>query len=271
MNKQKAFLLIISIISFGSESMAQGNLLIFPKRIVFNESEIKKDITLINSGKEESTFVVNFIQRSMNSDGSFRIIDSAGPGQNFADSHLRIYPRTVTLKPNESQKVILQRRRNRNMNAGEYRSHILFMNVPKNEALDSSTENTEDGFSTSISTNIGISIPVIIRVGAVGVSADISDLKLEGTMLSFNINREGNISIYGNLLFQYTTENNQTTTIGKIKGIAVYTTIKTRTFKFNLNKIKNIDLSKGSITITYQSAAKTKQKNFSAATLLLKT
>lgn len=270
MKKHLVFLILTGVIGFSTQSMAQGNLLIFPKRIVFKESEVKKNITLVNTGDIVKTYSVNFTQRRMNSDGSFTEIDSPGPGQNFADAHLRVYPRTVTLQPNESQTVILQRKRNGNMADGEYRSHILFMTMPTIQPIETVKKENESGLSTKITTLIGISIPVILRVGEAAVSINISDLKLEDNILTFNINREGNISIYGDLLFQYTSVNNKPITIGEAKGIAVYTTIKTLNLKYNIGGVKDVNLTEGSLKVIYKAAQGSKQEKFSEATLLLK-
>ena len=272
MNKNLLFIITITIFGFNSNLLAQGDLMIFPKRVVFNKSEVKKTITLINTGAKKSTFSVKFIQRRMNSDGSFTAIESPGPGQNFADPHLRIYPRVVSLGPGESQKVSVQRKRARNMKIGEYRSHLLFISEPEIKPLTAGEkeELSSSGLSTVITTNVGISIPVIMRVGEVAMSINIGDLKLEENILTFTLNREGDISSYGDLVFEYTAINNTTTTIAKIRGIAVYTTIKTRNMKYDLSSLKNTNLTEGSLKIVYQTAQGSKQESFSQATILLK-
>ena len=273
MKKFLVFIITITIIGFNSNLLAQGNLMIYPKRVVFNKSEVKKTITLINTSAKKSTFSVKFIQRRMNSDGSFTAIESPGPGQNFADAHLRIYPRVVSLEPGESQKVSVQRKRARNMKIGEYRSHLLFIANPEIKPLTSEEKEEElnsNDLSTVITTNVGISIPVIMRVGEVAMSIIIGDLKLEENILTFTLNREGDISSYGDLLFEHTAINNTTTTIGKIRGIAVYTTIKTRKMKYDLSSLKDTYLTEGSLKIVYQTSPGSKQEKFSEATILLK-
>ena len=59
-------------------------------------------------------------------------------GQQFADKYLRFFPRRVTLAPNESQMVKLQMVKTNELQPGEYRSHLYFRAVPKEQPLGES-------------------------------------------------------------------------------------------------------------------------------------
>ena len=265
------FIIIFIVFGLNTEFLSQGNLLIYPKRVVFKESDNTQKINLVNSGEEPATYTVKFVQRRMNENGSFTEVNTPGPGQNFADAHLRVYPRTVTLNGGEGQTVLLQRKRNSKMKPGEYRSHLSFISVPKPAPLDNTKKDSlNNNFSTKITTIFGISIPVILRYGAINVSVSINNTKLEpDNILSFSINREGNTSIYGDFLIQYIPEEGKPFTVSEVKGIAVYTTIEKRNIRLKLNKLKNVNLTKGSIRIIFKAPSGTKQEVFTEATLLL--
>ena len=273
MTKKTIFFTLFISIFLNSTFLAQGDILITPKRIVFSESDIKRKITLINVGDTESLFTVSFVQRRMNEDGSVTSITNPDPGEKFATPHLRIYPRRVVLKPGESQIVILQRRRSNNIEDGEYRSHLSFLSLPNITPLKNLTPIIEKDtitFSTILTTTFSISIPVILRYGEPNVSSYISDLKLEGTQLRFNINRKGNVSIYGDFLIQYIPEEGEPFSILNRKGVGVYTTIEKRKMTFNLDKTTNIDLNKGSLKVIYKAPSGSIQEVFAEKTLLLR-
>jgi hypothetical protein len=273
MTKKTIFFTLFISIFLNSTFLAQGDILITPKRIVFSESDIKRKITLINVGDTESLFTVSFVQRRMNEDGSVTSITNPDPGEKFATPHLRIYPRRVVLKPGESQIVILQRRRSNNIEDGEYRSHLSFLSLPNITPLKNLTpviEKDSITFSTNLTTSFSISIPIILRYGKPNVSSYISDLKLEGTQLRFNINRKGNVSTYGDFLIEYIPEEGEPFSILNRTGVGVYTTIEKRKMTFNLDKTTNIDFNKGSLKVIFKAPSGSIQEVFAEKTLLLR-
>lgn len=273
MTKKTIFFTLFISIFLNSTLLAQGDMLITPKRVVFSQSDIKREITLMNVGDTESLFTVSFVQKRMSEDGTVTKITKPDPGQKFATPHLRIYPRRVVLKPGESQIVMIQRRRSNNIEDGEYRSHLSFLSLPDITPLKGLTSIIEKDsltFSTTLTTTFSISIPVILRYGEPNVSSYISDLKLEGTQLRFNINRKGNVSIYGDFLIQYIPEEGEPFSILNRNGVGVYTTIEKRKMTFNLDKTTNIDLNKGSLKVTFKAPSGSIQEVFAEKTLLLR-
>src|SRR5665647_386403 len=111
---------IIIICLISSKANAQGNLLIFPKRIVFDGSKRLAVLNLSNIGKDSATYVISIIQIRMKEDGSFETITQPDSAQFFADKNLRIFPRTVTLAPQEAQTVKVQVIKTNELSPGEY-------------------------------------------------------------------------------------------------------------------------------------------------------
>jgi hypothetical protein len=276
---KKKFFLFILILTVGSNtiSYAQGDLLIEPHRVVFEKNEVKKVITLLNTGDETATYTVSFVQRRMNEDGSFTAITEPDSLDRFADPFLRIYPRTVTLSGREGQTVMLQRRRNTKMEPGEYRSHLYFRAVPEEEIKpleNTEIENDEDAFSVNITPIYGISIPIIIRSGEVNALATLTDLKIPNFQepeISFTLNREGNISVYGDFIVEYFPVKGEPFIVGRQNGVAIYTTINKRYISINLDKTSEMDLSKGLIKISYigRAGANKKGDYYATESLLL--
>lgn len=265
---------LISLLS-ATKAMSQGNLLITPRRVVFEGQKRTQDLNLANTGIDTAKYNVSIIQYRMREDGSFEEITTPDAGQNFADKNLRFFPRTVTLAPNEAQVVKMQVTRADQLTPGEYRSHIYFRAVPKQTALG--TEEVKKD-STAIGVRLipifGITIPVIIRVGESTTKVSLSDLKLETIndtipLLQFAFNRTGNMSVYGDILVEHISPKMIITQVGTVRGIAVYTPNSVRRFQMELNAKTKVDFHSGNLKIIYTSQSDTKTEKYAEAVLPL--
>jgi P pilus assembly chaperone PapD len=63
---------------------AQGNLMVFPRRLVFEGSKKSEDLTLVNTGKDTAKYVISIVELRMREDGSFDPITKPDSGQYFA-------------------------------------------------------------------------------------------------------------------------------------------------------------------------------------------
>lgn len=271
----KTKLLIIFIIAFSCKIVAQGDLLVTPSRVVFEGSTQKEVLNLVNMGKETATYSVSFVQRSMKEDGSFIEIAEPELGQNFADPYLRIFPRQVTLAPQEAQTIVLQYRRKPYMRPGEYRSHLYFRSEKNYTARgDLKADKDSKTLSVELIPIFGMSIPVIIRTGETEVTASLTDLQLElkdqtKQNLSFNINRLGNISLYGDIRVQFIPEKGKAFEVAAVNGVGVYTTINSRKMTLSLDSNTGQLLKKGKLQVTYRSHDEAKAVVYAATDLLI--
>ena len=64
---------------------SQGDLLITPRRVVFEGSKRSMDLNLANTGKDTAVYSISLIQIRMKEDGGFETITEPDPGQRFAD------------------------------------------------------------------------------------------------------------------------------------------------------------------------------------------
>jgi hypothetical protein len=256
---------IIFIVYCSFQTFSQGDLLINPHRVIFKATQVKEIIDLMNTGKETTTYAVSFVQRRMNENGSFSIITIPDAGQKFADSHLRIYPRRVTLLPGEGQAVMLQRKRNRSLPEGEYRSHLYFRAEKKSVPLANLDDEIEDtgAVGVSITPVFGTTIPIIIRYGTLDVVSTLSDLKIvnsKNPKITFTANRIGNISTFGDFTVEYFPKKGKPYSVGVQRGVAIYTTIEKRFISINLITTKpNFNFNEGSIKVTYTSREGSKE------------
>lgn len=266
--------LMVAVLFLPSDLHAQGNLLITPRRVVFDGSDRSFDLNLANTGKDTSTYAISIVQIRMNEDGSFENITEPDPDQRFADRYIRYFPRSVTLGPSETQVIKLQLIRSNELQEGEYRSHMYFRSVPRKKPLGTEEEIRD---TTTISVRLtpvfGITIPVIIRKGTSTASVKLSDLNLEinensEAVISFVFNRTGNMSVYGNILVEHISPQGSVTRAGVLNGVAVYTPNKVRRLRFNLINT-GIDYTKGKLRVTYSSSSDVKPVRYDQAELVL--
>jgi len=256
---KKILIILISIFGLGFQSMAQGDLLITPLRVVFEGNKQRQELNLINTGKEPATYSISLIHYNMQEDGSFVIIEKPDSGQMFADPFLRFFPRQVTLVPGEPQLIMLQCRRTADMKGGEYRSHLYFRAEKDNKPLG--TKNSADNnsqLSVELIPIFGMSIPVIVRSGAVNATATLTDLKVETQQesiqnLKATIKRTGNSSLYGNLIVEYVPAQGKPVRIGNLKGVGVYTNIDKRNVSIRLNKPPDMTFNNGKLKVRFTS------------------
>lgn len=253
------WMLLLPLVSPG-----QGDLLVTPRRVVFEGNKQREEIILANTGRDTAAYSVSFLQYRMTDDGAFEEITEPRPGQLFADPYLRYFPRSVKLAPGESQVIRMQVRRLPDMAGGEYRSHLYFRAVPGEKPLEG-----EDVLPDSTSIGIrltpvyGVSIPVIIRTGNLSSKITISDLAVEREenhppVMRMTLNREGSQSVYGDLSIDYIAPGGEKINVGIVRGLAVYTPNSLRRFSMPLDVPEGVDFSAGKLLVRYSSSNETK-------------
>jgi len=268
-------LIVASSVVFQTNCIAQGDLLITPRRVVFEGSKRSFDLNLANTGKDTATYAISLVQIKMKEDGGFETITEPEPGQRFADRYIRYFPRTVTLGPNEAQVVKVQLSRTGELTDGEYRSHFYFRALSNSAPLG---EEVKIKDTTSISVMLrpvfGITIPVIIRKGESTVKVTLSDLKLmndEGAipLLSFTFNRNGNMSVFGDVTAEYISPQGKKVRVGTANGVAVYTPNTIRKFQMTLSTTQGIDYTSGTLRLSYNAPTDVKPLKYAEAELNL--
>jgi len=268
--------LILFQVFFPFNIKAQGDLLITPKRVVFEANKRSMDLNLANVGEDTATYAISLVQIRMTEEGGFETITEPDEGQMFASPYLRFFPRSVTLGPDEAQTVKIQVVKAGGLAPGEYRSHIYFRAVPKEKPLGEEVVTQQD--PTSISVKLvpifGITIPVVIRVGQPSVNVTLSDLGIRFEndtvpRLKFTFNRAGNYSVYGDVTVDHVSPAGTVTRVGIANGVAVYTPNTKRSFEFSLFGDKGVDYGSGKLRVTYSASSDMKPEKYTEAELVL--
>jgi hypothetical protein len=252
------------------------DLLISPLRVVFEGTKKSQEISLANVGKDTAVYAISVKDYRMKEDGSFEEVTEPDAGQNFAGPYIRFFPRKVTLAPNEAQVVKLQVIKSTQMAPGEYRSHLYFRPVLDETPLGAVKAGRKDtgGISIQLTAIVGITMPVIIRVGDNTADATLSNLSLDISSdtprLTITFNRTGNMSVYGDLKVEHISSSGKTQIVKTVRGIGVYTPINARRFRVDLDTDKKVDFHKGKLRVTYRMQMSDKTEKSTEAEIDLK-
>jgi P pilus assembly chaperone PapD len=264
-------ILLAGLLFFTQSAWAE--LMLHPTRLVFEKNQRAAQIELINNGSTPATYRIALVNRRMSESGQFEPVDTPGPGEQFADPMLRYSPRQITLQPGMAQTVRVMLRKTAELAEGEYRSHLQFELLPE-AAGNTSIENqgAAKDIGVVLNTLVGASVPVIVRHGATSATVRLANLALarEGKqpLLSFQFEREGNSSVYGDLAVSFTPRGGKPQQLAQVGGIAVYTPNKVRKAAVPL-QAQAAALAHGSIEVSYRERPEAGGKLLAQATLEL--
>lgn len=252
---KKKIILLLLLISTGG--YAQGDLLVYPKKITFEDTQERiKILNFLNEGADTATYRLSYIENRMTEKGELEILESPDEGQRFASPFLRFYPRRITLAPGETQTVKIQLTRTSELEPGEYRSHLYIRAEETTKALEEKepTAEAEGELGIKLTAIYGLTIPNFIKMGNPEVGAEINNLNLtkenDTAILSMQVNRSGKRSVYGTLNAIYVSPQGKETFVAK-QGMVIYapTELQIRTMK--LPAPEGVDYGTGTLKVTY--------------------
>lgn len=257
---------------------ATASLAIAPTRVVFEGRARTASVNLINNGSTAATFRISFERKRMTEDGGFENIKKPRAGELFADQMLRYSPRQITLAPGQSQVVRLMVRKPANLPDGEYRSHMLFREIPRDSGRSINVEKENNKkLSIQIIPVVGLSIPVIVRQGKGQSEVKLTGLKLRrayqkpgaGTV-ELTAVRKGKYSVFGDFTIVLDRGGKaEELVVGKSNGLAIYTPNPRRKLQFNIQAPKGVTLDSGTLRVLYRTPPDQGDKLIASAELPL--
>ena len=257
------------------QALANANLMVMPTRVVFEERTRTAQVTLVNNGTEQGEFRISFINQNMTDNGQFEAVKADEKGM-FANSMVRYSPRQIILAPGQSQVVRLMLRKPRDLQDGEYRSHLLFQSIPKasKSSVNTAVKSESENITVEIIPIVGISIPVIVRHGKLNAELKIDNAHIipaseanPAPSVSIDMHRTGNKSIYGDFRAIFTpTEGGKPVIIALVNGVSVYSTNAFRQFTMPINTPEGTTLKDGNIRVIFLESGKDEKTGLIAET-----
>ncbi|MDH3325309.1 MAG: fimbria/pilus periplasmic chaperone [Gammaproteobacteria bacterium] len=256
----------LSILTLLTINTAWANLMISPHRVVFEDRDRSASVSLMNTQGKTTTYRLHWVQQKQTSNGKYSDLPSDSNEVPNASSMLRFSPRQVTLAPGEKQTVRISLRRKKGLTEPEYRSHLLFEALPKQD------ETTKPGGGSRIKLNLllGFSIPVIVRQGKLNAQASISNVTLMKTQeknkgknyygARITLQRTGLHSAYGTIKVMWRNRSkNQFEQIGILNNVALYPESNQVTVHVGFKDFKE---NSGDISISYSGKKEQQGINF---------
>lgn len=254
--------LVLPLPGGAAHAQGLGNLTVTPTRLVFEGRTRSGVITLVNNGSGAATYRISIVEMRMKQDGSFeRVAEDAD--QSAVKSAKRLFryaPRQIELEAGRTQSIRILLRKPPELPEGEYRSHLFIQAIPK-EGAGTSIESMAGNGNLSINLTIipGVTLPVIVRHGALSATATLSGFSLlpagsgqANPGLAFTVNRGGSRSVYGDLTATYfPTSSSNGIVVSQIKLLAVYVPNATRNIVMSLTPPDGVKLSGGKIAVSF--------------------
>jgi hypothetical protein len=227
-----------------------ADLIVTPTRVDFNEKTKTATISLVSQSKDPATYKIGWISFTMQNDGSYQETKEPRNDAKSVESLIRFSPRQVTLNPGETQVIRISASQLQNLSPGEYRSHLVFRADPTAFAK---SEAGSDGIAINLSVAKGIAIPIVFRKGNLQTKITLTDPKIikrpDTTLVSVQINREGNASPFGDLEVRAII-NDKEETIGILRGVAVFLEIPYRKVEIPISNLEKLKTAK-SVRVIY--------------------
>ena len=244
--------------SISTPALAAGHLMIYPSRVVFEGRTRTAQLDLINNG-EACTYRISMNRERMTDTGQFVAVTTPLPGENFADEMIRFSPRQVTLPAGGAQAVRLQLRKSASLATGEYRVHLFFQALPPPRSIVATNPKPADPDSMGIALIpiVSISIPLIVREGNTSATLRLSNLRVSPqtttgpAALSFELHRDGNRSVYGDVIAYFTPSRGSELVIGRANGVAVYVPNQLRTAQLPIQMPAGQKLADGRLRVSF--------------------
>src|ERR1019366_5509841 len=132
MKKLSCLFLAFSLLLPQAAHANRAQVMMLPPRVVMENNDRYATIVIRNIGDATGDFTVGLQDMKMLETGMVVPLDPGEAPQYSAMSYLHITPRSMTLKPGETQNVRLLLRVPENLEAGEYRAHAYVRLVNDN-------------------------------------------------------------------------------------------------------------------------------------------
>ena len=234
-----------------------GGLRVTPTRVVLEGRRRGTEIVLQNTGPTPAIFRIELVHMRMTESGQISQVgasEPADPGERFADSLVRFSPRQVELEPYGSQTVRIRVQKPANLEAGEYRSHLVFRAVPADPEPEMADAGRVAPMRIALRPVFGIAVPVIVRHGSLTAHSTLAGIQVRAEperVLSLRIHRAGNRSLYGDVSVRHVGVDGRAREMGLVKGVAVYAPNSVRTLDVPLRTLPGSRLDSGSLRVSY--------------------
>lgn len=254
---QLTCLILAFFLSIPSVNAGQAGIVLLPTRIVLGPKERNITVMVKNNGNATGEYRVELVDMIMPESGTLKELPSGDAYS--AKPMLRISPRQMVLKPEESQNIRILVRKPRNLEDGEYRTHLRIKLVEDNVDAVEASDMQHDNLMIQVKPRFSLVIPVIFRHGKTTAHVALQHLALENKstpLLHMVLVRSGNSSVIGDVDVEYKTPAGKLLRLQYFSGVAVYRPTPRRQVAIPLILPKGLSLQGGSLHVLYKTQDK---------------
>jgi fimbrial chaperone protein len=237
-----------------------GGFLLAPTRLIFEGGVRAQELTIMNQSDTAQTYRMRLEDRRLRSSGEFDVItDASDP--TIASPMLRLSARQIVIPARTSATLRVLLRKPAGLAAGEYRSHLVVTELPT-VAPPAIDPDPNAPISVSITTVLGISIPVLVRSGETSARLSVPTVKRVGVpqqpdLDAINVRLEtvGNRSMFVDLRV-ISTRQRRGEPIFLSKAAPIYTPVNARDITLSLTAEQTAKVRGGNVVLQYQEVTK---------------
>jgi hypothetical protein len=248
-------LLAFAALSHQPAFAKSAEVMLFPTRIILDNNRHFAQVIVKNSGDATGDYTIGLADMKMQENGA---VTAYGPGetpQYSALSFLHAAPSSLSLKPGQTETIhVILHPPEKPLESGEYRAHLQVHLVHGNTDEAAVTA----GKGIAVKTNLVVSIPIIVRVGAGTAAMGIAEPKLTHDAkgmptVEFYLTRDGNISAMGDIAITCAAGGGKPRQIKLMAGQAVYRPLARRFVSVPLDETPaDVNLSACRLGIVYR-------------------
>ncbi|MEO5668969.1 MAG: hypothetical protein ABIR96_12990 [Bdellovibrionota bacterium] len=212
---------------------AFANFQVYPTRVVLNDKSRVSQVTLTQTGAEETTYEIVPVFYRQDAKGRMSptegkaAVSAAGSAAEF----LRYSPRVFSLKQGQTQILKIRASPKASLADGIYRIHLRVQPAPEAKSplpIENTPKSGGKKGATSLELKavLSIAIPVYFSHGSIKRSLDVSDLAIDddGKKVSFLLKQDGNGFVFGDINVSVAQANKETPyrEIGHLFNMASY-------------------------------------------------
>jgi P pilus assembly chaperone PapD len=250
--------ILIALLVFPAAAFAEkAGMVLYPTLLVLEEGQRHATISVFNSGDARGLYRIGIVDTEMTEKGVVAHLPEDALRTYSIKPLIKLSPRRMLLEPGQSQNIRILIRRPDDLPDHEFRSHLKVKLVEDNVDLQGQPilpEYSGKGFTLGPKARLVSAIPIFVRAEGLAATAHLSDPEvLEGDgppTFSFNMHREGNMTIRGDLTVTHVNAKGRSKVVHFLPGVPVYYPSSHRNMTLQL-ELDSKDLEEGRLEIRY--------------------
>lgn len=226
--KKTLFSTLSVILLLGTSYSSQG-VSLTSYRLYLDDNNRTESFIIFARGNVPEQCSLSLKHFDFDDNGNMSLYKGENTPDNSSEPWIRFSPKNFTVQPRTPQTIRFTMRRKPNTEAKEYRSYLAVS--CKDVLNDEETETIADRPKITVQPNLVQNVPIIVRTGPLEATAQFADIKIENDIITANLKRSGERSLYGRLSL---VNKNTDEEYRYFSGVSVYTETSTHQFKFSI-------------------------------------